>query len=530
MLLRYCRHGSESAHLKLLREVPLFADLSTHELHTLDDLLHQRDYVHNEIIFDQGEEGQAIYFVLSGKVSIAQQDNPETIAEVLPGQFFGERALLENKTRIAQARATEDCVLAVLFRADFLWLLHTHPDIAKKISAHCSLRDATRKIEASQPTGMSISNLRDVPGPVTWIGILTITCLTLFVFKKILWLVVPFLLALILYYMLLPLSKKMILSGFSNTFAAISLSGMFLLGLTLTILSFYPLAIANADEWQASLAHYFAGGAALLENLLQTFRGQFSFLQNARFDDDLYMQFRDFSMHFSDKYLGEFMLGFAAWLPSLLLTPLITFFLLKDNAHIRKMLGGAVPNAFFEKTLYLMHAVDRTARIYFVGLMKITVLDTLIMACGLWLLGLSSPILLGIIVAVLNWIPYLGPILGFAIVMMVVATDFPGNLPLVYSIIGLFILLRALDDLIFLPLIVGKSLHIHPLLTLMMFLVGEAIAGIAGLMLVIPILGIMMVLGETLEIILTDMRLQARHAYSRKMRWIAANRDLKQET
>src|SRR5690606_19129039 len=123
---------------------------------------------------------------------------------------------------------------------------------------------------------------------------------------------------------------------------------------------------------------------------------------------------------------GDFILGIAAWLPSLLLTPIISFFLLKDHARLRKLLGSAVPNAFFEKTLYLMHAVDRTARIYFVGLMKITVLDTLIMACGLWLLGLNAPLLLGLMVAVLNWIPYLGPLLGFAIVMMVVAADFPG--------------------------------------------------------------------------------------------------------
>lgn len=529
MLLRYFRRGMEPAHLTLLRQVPLLADLSTHELHTLDDLLHQRDYVRNEVIFDQDEEGQAIYFLLSGKVVITQQDSGETLAEITPGQFFGERALLENQPRIAQARAAEDSVIAVLFRADFLWLLHTNPAIASKISSHCQLRDASRKIEAAQHTGPGISNLRNVPGPLTWIGILTVTCLLLFVFKKVLWLVVPFLLALILYYMLLPLSKRMLLAGFSSNVAAVSLSGLFLLVMSVAVLSFYPLAIANADEWQSSLAHYLTGGGALLENLLQSFRSQFSFLQNARFDDDLYLQFRDFSMHFSDKYLGAFILSFAAWLPSLLLTPIITFFLLKDHARLRKMLGGAVPNAFFEKTLYLMHAVDRTARIYFVGLMKITVLDTLIMACGLWLLGLNSPLLLGIIVAVLNWIPYLGPLLGFAIVMMVVATDFPGNLPLVYSIIGLFIMLRALDDLVFLPLIVGKSLRIHPLLTLMMFLVGEAIAGIAGLMLVIPILGIVMVLGETLEIILTDMRLQARHAYSRKMRWQAANRDLSQE-
>jgi predicted PurR-regulated permease PerM len=126
----------------------------------------------------------------------------------------------------------------------------------------------------------------------------------------------------------------------------------------------------------------------------------------------------------------------------------------------------------------------------------------------------------------LSWIPYLGPLLGCAIVLMAAATDFPGNLSLIYSVMALFIIIRMLDDFIFLPIIVGKSLRIHPLLTVMMFLVGEAIAGIAGLMLAIPILGIVMVLGETLEIILTDVRLQARHRYAQKLHWRSANRDL----
>jgi predicted PurR-regulated permease PerM len=204
----------------------------------------------------------------------------------------------------------------------------------------------------------------------------------------------------------------------------------------------------------------------------------------------------------------------------------ITFFMLMDGASLRKMVGGAVPNAFFEKTLYLLHAVDRTARQYFVGLMKIAAVDTLLMAAGLSLLGISSPVLLGLIVAILSLIPILGPLLGCAMVLMVATTDFPGNLPLVYGTIGLFIGLRVVDDLVLLPLIVGKSLRIHPLLTIMMFLVGDAIAGVAGLMLVLPILGVIMVLGETLEIILTDTRLQARHRHSRKLRWQTANRDL----
>ncbi|HEY8118512.1 MAG TPA: AI-2E family transporter [Methylophilaceae bacterium] len=526
MLLDYFRRGTEPLHLTVLRDVPLFSGLTTHELNTLDDLLHQRNYVRDEIIFDQGEEGQAIYFVLSGRVFIHHPDQPENAVELCCGEFFGERALLEDTPRSAQARASEDCLLAVLFREDFLGLLHTYPQIAEKITEHCRLREAKRWLSITASAPMVLLNHREIPGPITWIGIIATTCLSLLIFKKIIWLVVPLLLSLILYYLLAPLAKKMVLSGFSHRFAATTLSGTFLLLTGLGLLMFYPLAISRANDWQTSFLQYLSGGVDLLEHLAEDLQQRFIFMHNVTFGHDINQQFLDFSEHFSDKYLGNLLLGLVNWLPSLLLTPIITFFLLKDGAYLRKMLGGAVPNAFFEKTLYLMHAVDRTARLYFMGLIKVTLLDLAMMSLGLWALGISSPVVLGFIIAVLCWIPYLGPLLGYAMVIVVAATDFPGNLPLVYGITALFIGARIIDDLLFLPMIVGKSLRIHPLLTIMMFLIGEAIAGVTGLMLVIPILGIMMVLGETLELILTDTRLQARHSYGRKLRWLIANRDL----
>jgi predicted PurR-regulated permease PerM len=289
---------------------------------------------------------------------------------------------------------------------------------------------------------------------------------------------------------------------------------------------FYPIAMANGQYWQEGVLRYLTGATTMLDQLLQSIQVQFSFLSKTDLSQKMWVEVKDFTEHFSDRYLGNLLLSIAAWLPSLLLTPIITFFLLKDGAFLRKMLGSAVPNAFFEKTLNLMHAVDRTARMYFVGLMKMTVIDTVLMTLGLWFLGFDSPLLLGLMVAVLCWIPYLGPLIGLAIVLMVGATDFPGNLPLVYGVLTLFIVMRGLDDFVFMPWVVGRSLHLHPLLTVMMFLVGEAIAGVAGLMLVIPILGIIMVLGETVEIILTDTRLQARHRFARRLRWRAATRDL----
>lgn len=134
------RKKNEPPHFARLREIPLFADLTHRELGIIQELLQQRDYVKDEIVFDEGEEGQAIYFLFSGKVLICRQGRPVdgAIAELPAGQFFGELALLDNSPRMAQVRAAEDCTIAVLFREDFLKLLETHAKVASKISLQLS--------------------------------------------------------------------------------------------------------------------------------------------------------------------------------------------------------------------------------------------------------------------------------------------------------------------------------------------------------------------------------------------------------
>lgn len=363
-------------------------------------------------------------------------------------------------------------------------------------------------------------------GPVTWCGIIGSTCLLLFLFQKILWLVVPFLLALLLYYLLVPLSNKLVLAGWSTNLAATILSGAFLLVVVGALLLIYPRVIANADEWQSTVMRYLDGGARLVEAVLYEMQQNFAFLRKGNLSVELREKTLGYAEQFSDKHLGGAIFSVVAWLPSLVLAPIIAYFLLKDGGKLRKFIGETVPNAYFEKTLYLMHSLDHTARQYFVGMFKLTVIDAVFLVFGLWILGVPSPLTLGLIAAVLGWIPYIGPIVGCALAVMVTATDFPGQITLVYAVVGLFALLRVLDDFIFLPFVIGKTMSIHPLLTLLMFFIGEAIAGVAGLMLVIPILGIVMVMGETLEIIFRDTRLKARHAYARQLHQRAANSDL----
>lgn len=120
--------------LQDLKALSLFADLSVRELKIVQGLLHEREYLAGEVVFDEGEEGNALYIVRTGRVVICRQGRPEhPIAEIGAGGFFGELALLDPAPRSAQARALEPCKLAVFFGSDFLSLLETETKLSSRI-------------------------------------------------------------------------------------------------------------------------------------------------------------------------------------------------------------------------------------------------------------------------------------------------------------------------------------------------------------------------------------------------------------
>lgn len=136
MIFGFLKSPAMSPRLQRLKSSALFATLKPLELKIVDGLMHERRYLADEIIFDEGEEGQALYLVMSGRVLISRtvDTSIEVVAELSSGAFFGDLALLDNTPRNAQARALDNCQLAVFFRADFMGLMETDAVIGYKIS------------------------------------------------------------------------------------------------------------------------------------------------------------------------------------------------------------------------------------------------------------------------------------------------------------------------------------------------------------------------------------------------------------
>ena len=109
MIFGFLKSPKMSPRLHRLKNSALFSALTPLELKIVDGLLHERRYLTDEIVFDEGEEGQALYLIMSGRVVISKvhQGNKQVVAELGPGSFFGDLALLDNSPRNAQARAIE---------------------------------------------------------------------------------------------------------------------------------------------------------------------------------------------------------------------------------------------------------------------------------------------------------------------------------------------------------------------------------------------------------------------------------------
>ena len=367
------------------------------------------------------------------------------------------------------------------------------------------------------------------PGPLVWSAIVGVTCLLLVLLEHMLWLVLPFIFGTVMYYTLLGPMRRLLRLGFSRSVSSMLVCAIFFGAAALIVVAalVWSASPGDAGSWHDSLALYANGGVAFVRNTMALLEAKFPILAEMHLSSLVNKRFKVFTDTFAQRYLTTILVTAAGWLPSLLLAPFLAFFFLRDGLRFKKFLARAVPNAYFERTLFLLHQVDQTARRYFEGLLKLTVLDTIVLGFGLWVIGVSSPLLLGFISALLAWVPFIGSVVGCMMVVIVAATDAPSNPLVAYGAIVVFILARLLDDFVFMPITLGRSLKIHPLITVLMIFIGGALSGVAGLMLVLPLLGVVMVIGETLGRLMTNPRLRARHRYARALREKQASGDLK---
>jgi predicted PurR-regulated permease PerM len=364
-------------------------------------------------------------------------------------------------------------------------------------------------------------------GPLTWLATFGLTTLLLVSLQKALWLVVPFLLAIVLYYILLPAVRSLSRAGMSHESAAAAVSGLFSVAAVLVLVPFSAWIVANSSSGEAAFWNYVENGKGLIGRLLSELEARFAFMAQWDLQSAFPRKASELGQRFVQEHVTDALIGAVAWVPSLLLAPFLAFFFLRDGRRFVNRLLRAVPNAFFERTLLLVDQVDTMARSYFQGLLYLTLIDTVCLGLGLAVLGIPNALGLALLAAVLAWIPIVGSIIGCIIVVLVTVADGAVGQGTVYAAIALFLLVRLLDDFVFVPLTIGRSLQMHPLVSVLLLFIGGAVAGVLGLIIVLPLAGVVMIIVDCVARILLDRRLMARHAFARRLRSMSANADLK---
>jgi CRP/FNR family transcriptional regulator, cyclic AMP receptor protein len=127
--------STDGQRIQELRGMSLFKELSARELREVDELLHERTYQKDEIIFDEGDTGLGLFIVVSGRVKVVSTHMPlqQLSPEFCCGDFFGEMSLFDESPRTARIVAAEPAQVAALFRTEFFSLLERNRSIAAKI-------------------------------------------------------------------------------------------------------------------------------------------------------------------------------------------------------------------------------------------------------------------------------------------------------------------------------------------------------------------------------------------------------------
>ena len=141
-------HPATQMTLEALRSVPLFASLDDDAASELRSLLSDKKVPQNTRLFKQGDKGDAMYLIESGRVRISIRDDDDqevTLAEFAQGDFFGEMAIIDGRQRSADARVIEDAQFAILSRDAFLSFVRSNPDVALEMLS--ALTDRLRRTD-----------------------------------------------------------------------------------------------------------------------------------------------------------------------------------------------------------------------------------------------------------------------------------------------------------------------------------------------------------------------------------------------
>jgi predicted PurR-regulated permease PerM len=193
--------------------------------------------------------------------------------------------------------------------------------------------------------------------------------------------------------------------------------------------------------------------------------------------------------------VSAFLTGMVAWLayvPWLILIPILAFFLLKDVDSFRRSALQMLPRGRWRwRGDEFFQDINSTLAAYIRAQLTACLFIGVVCSLGFSLLGLPGPLVMGFIAGLFEFIPLVGP-LTIAILAAVLAVLHAGFFSAFLVLLFLGIL-RIVQDYVIYPKLIGQGIHLHPLAVIFAILSGAELAGITGIFLAIPVVAILTV-------------------------------------
>ncbi len=307
----------------------------------------------------------------------------------------------------------------------------------------------------------------------------------------------PFIVAIVLAYILNPLIKKLCCRGMPR------LWGVLLVYLTISVLIFVfsitliPRMTAEIKNLIDLLPNYgnetfdyfydlYLSYNKNVENLPEEFNAVKDLLRiNINRFQDIVITIL--------KSVTEGLLAIFSKVVGLVLIPILAFYFLKDAEDFKRSLIMLIPAKGRREVLSIARDIDKVLGGFIRGQLIVAAFVGLLTTVTLMLLGVNFAVLVGLIAGLANVIPYFGPIIGIIPGVLFAIMDSP--IKALWVIIA-FTIIQQIESGILSPKIVGESVGLHPIFVILALLVGGKFFGIVGLLVAVPVAGVLKVLGN----------------------------------
>ena len=179
--------------------------------------------------------------------------------------------------------------------------------------------------------------------------------------------------------------------------------------------------------------------------------------------------------------------------------PVFVFFLLFYRTKTARFIFRVTGKDKRPTTLHILREVSTVTTKYLGGLLLVVSILAVLNSLGLFIIGIKHALVFGVLAALLNLIPYAGTFLGGFIPFMYVFFTVPNPLEPMLKIAAMFVVVQFIENNLLTPNIVGNSIKINPLAIILSLLFANIVWGIAGMLVVVPVLATVKVVMRNID-------------------------------